>query len=1037
MKRIVGFLLVACMAVSNFSAFAQSTEQNQKLVEIYNADFDSFNAENAAHGVFDNALKISSWEQSVAAYKDSVYFARNPNGEKEDIVVRGLCRTNNAFSMIFNAEKAKEQIQSADKLYFSADVYLDENFTKNTTVSFWTTPFNDPKGTIARFSFNINNKQIITEGEVAYSGEILNKWHTIGVLVDVPNKTVSYYYNNLPVTGAQMTTNAWNGTLDGLGRFIYATLNSPSKDCNMYFNNVYCFDVPEYIIESDLNETVEFPDIITMKAQDGTEKEINVLWESNSVNSNVEGEYTVFGRCDYENAIVTAKVKVADSLKREMTQLRNKMNERTASDKECAELAKKIKEKNNYLNAEEYLNEIENYIKSFSDKVINYLPNLNEKINAKTNKITLSYERTIKSFEDISLKDEKNNEINVSAELSDDGKSIEINIGEKLNIYKEYLLTLTGIKDIFDFELQEEAIKFRTCMLSVNIENENEYGAGKKISWDEDENISIKCSVKKIGDTKSVDVPNNYKFEELGQYEVTLNANNGAEVETYVIFILEAIAPKANNVKISGIPETGEVIKASYEFYDKNNDEEKGSIFEWYRDNELIEGANSKEYILTQQDENHIIYFKITPKADSEYESVGETVTAEFTGAYSPAAQNVKISGDVKFGSLLTGEFEIHDKNGDDTLIEPTYKWVFENDKGEKSDVGNEKTLTLKEEYVDGNLFFEITPKSNKKPCEGESVQVKIAAPARAKAIELTVKGNAAVGNILSGTYTWYDVNYQTGDREGKTIERWIDAKNGNIISNSAAITLTSDLAGKTIYYEVVPYSIDMPYEGIPAKSEEIYVKKNTDSGGGASSGGSSNSRGQMIVQPQPNVTEDENKPNNENKIFYDDIENHWAKEYIIELSDKKVITGTGNNKFDPQRYVTRAEFVTMIMRLKGIKEVEYNQDFEDVLKSHWASGYIKAALDNGIIAKDTTFNPDTEIKREEAAKILSLISNTSEQEEVNTNISDREEISEWAIEYVDDCIKKGIFAGDENGRFNSKSSLTRAEAAVVLWRLK
>ncbi|MBE5039327.1 S-layer homology domain-containing protein [Ructibacterium gallinarum] len=81
-----------------------------------------------------------------------------------------------------------------------------------------------------------------------------------------------------------------------------------------------------------------------------------------------------------------------------------------------------------------------------------------------------------------------------------------------------------------------------------------------------------------------------------------------------------------------------------------------------------------------------------------------------------------------------------------------------------------------------------------------------------------------------------------------------------------------------------------------------------------------------------------------------------------------------GNMHFDD--FITRAEFVTIALRLKLYGNVELYQEetrFLDVPSSHWASGLISMAEGMGIITGDVegTFRPDAFVTYDEAVKIL------------------------------------------------------------------
>ncbi len=241
-KRAAAILLSGVLLASGVVP-TMAEESDITVKEVYNATFDSFTSGTEAYDKFDGGLlKIGNWENSVPDYADAAYFADNPaeNADAEDVVVRGLCRKNTYFSIIFNADKkeVKEELQNAEKLCLTTDVYFDDDFDKRVDLSWWTTPFNEQKGLIGMFQFDFAKKEIRANGQSVYSGEIRSKWHTVGLLVDNTTKQVSYFFDNVPVAGAQNIKNSWNGTLNGMGRFLYAQLNGQTKDCYMYFNSV-------------------------------------------------------------------------------------------------------------------------------------------------------------------------------------------------------------------------------------------------------------------------------------------------------------------------------------------------------------------------------------------------------------------------------------------------------------------------------------------------------------------------------------------------------------------------------------------------------------------------------------------------------------------------------------------------------------------------------------------------------------------------------------------------------------------------------
>lgn len=1033
-KRAAAILLSGVLLASGVVP-TMAEESDITVKEVYNATFDSFTSGTEAYDKFDGGLlKIGNWENSVPDYADAAYFTDNPaeNADAEDVVVRGLCRKNTYFSIIFNADKkeVKEELQNAEKLYLSTDIYFDDDFDKRVDLSWWTTPFNEQKGLIGMFQFDFAKKEIRANGQSVYSGEIRSKWHTVGLLVDNATKQVSYFFDNVPVVGAQNIRNSWNGTLNGMGRFLYAQLNGQTKDCYMYFNNVAAYALPELSFESDLDNDISLPEEITLKKQEDTET-AKVSWDTSNVSINKEGDYSVKGTVLGTPLTLDAKLTVVDFIKREMSALSEKMDSKSAMQEECLVLYDKISEKEDYSNRDSYMAKINEYINGFSKDMVSQVPDLTGKVDAASKSITVNFDRLLQPWAEIILSDAAGENVPLKTEFTD--KSVILKPQQKLATNEEYTILIKELSDKFGNILQQSPISFKTKIISVNIKDGEKYGYGKKLLWEENgKNVVTAKIIDEDG--KEENAENGYTFTQTGAYEVILSADNGAEVEKFKITILEAFAPVASDVKITGKAETGETLTASYTFFDENNDEEKDSLYQWYRDNEAIDGATELTYTLTEEDEDKTIAFEVTPRADSEYESTGKSVRAEFLGACRPVAENVKINGKIEFGSELSASYEIHDRNGDEETDGADSKWIFENEKGEKRDVGEGDKYTITENEQDGVLWFELTPKSKVKPYSGETVKTKIITPSRPKAENVEVKGDAKVGSILTGTYKWTDANYADGDREGLSEEHWVNASTGKIIADGAAIELSSSLKGENIYYEVIPKSVNAPMVGDAVRSKTFTVSGGSSSGGKGS--GSSSGGGGSSVYIPPKTTEDDSGKDQSKSDDFKDIENHWAKEYINELYAKGTVKGIDSEHFAPDREISRVEFIALIMRAQGIGEAQYHGDFSDVSSDFWGAGFIAAALERGFIEKAQMFRPNDAIKREEAAKLISLITQDMPRESGEISFADSEKISAWAVDYIKDCAQKGLIRGDNGGNVNPQSKMTRAEAVTVIWRI-
>ena len=170
-------------------------------------------------------------------------------------------------------------------------------------------------------------------------------------------------------------------------------------------------------------------------------------------------------------------------------------------------------------------------------------------------------------------------------------------------------------------------------------------------------------------------------------------------------------------------------------------------------------------------------------------------------------------------------------------------------------------------------------------------------------------------------------------------------------------------------------------------------------------------------------------------------IQGHWAEDYITTLYDCGIVKGDEEKRFHPDTPVTRAEFLTMMLRTVGIEETAYQDCFGDVSAQDWYSGAVQAGLDSGIISADTAFRPGDQITREEMCKILVLsagehLEQSTALETYGFRFSDAEQISAWAVGYVKIAAYSGLIEGKENGNFEPLSSATRAESAAVAARL-
>ena len=175
---------------------------------------------------------------------------------------------------------------------------------------------------------------------------------------------------------------------------------------------------------------------------------------------------------------------------------------------------------------------------------------------------------------------------------------------------------------------------------------------------------------------------------------------------------------------------------------------------------------------------------------------------------------------------------------------------------------------------------------------------------------------------------------------------------------------------------------------------------------------------------------------------FKDVKANKWFYDEVLYVYEKGLMTGTSNDKFEPNASLTRAMFITILGRLAGAEETASNK-FSDIKKNSWYSGYVGWAVDNGIVTgyEDGTFKPNKALTREEMAACISryvdfMGINMPRESTAPVEFADKGKIAKWARDYVEVLRRAGIANGDQNEKYNPKSNIPRAEMATVIMNL-
>lgn len=189
----------------------------------------------------------------------------------------------------------------------------------------------------------------------------------------------------------------------------------------------------------------------------------------------------------------------------------------------------------------------------------------------------------------------------------------------------------------------------------------------------------------------------------------------------------------------------------------------------------------------------------------------------------------------------------------------------------------------------------------------------------------------------------------------------------------------------------------------------------------------------------------------------YSDVkETDWYYSQVMAMTEKGLFEGKGNNMFCPDDTMTRAEFITVIIRA-----VFPDEDITSGTGEKWWQGAYEAAVEKGILEANgsdigvslssfsdktstksnqlkTNIDLDAVIQRQEMAlysvRALKALGETDIPS--YTQMFDSEKIDTQYKESVYQAYGAGIIVGDEKGFFNPLNTLTRAEASTVLYRI-
>lgn len=189
------------------------------------------------------------------------------------------------------------------------------------------------------------------------------------------------------------------------------------------------------------------------------------------------------------------------------------------------------------------------------------------------------------------------------------------------------------------------------------------------------------------------------------------------------------------------------------------------------------------------------------------------------------------------------------------------------------------------------------------------------------------------------------------------------------------------------------------------------------------------------------------------NSIYFNDIEKHWAKSYIENAYDKKVVNGYEDGSFKPDNNITRIEFIAMLSRFLDQKDAPYldtdniyytydfvnnwaKEDYDDLMR-HYGYFVDRNVTSAGYTTINYVFgnniNMNKNITREEVVALMYPFFKSNNNADIEFDDINESRFQK-EIERLTDCK---IINGYEDNTFRPKNNITRAEVATMFSKVK
>ena len=169
--------------------------------------------------------------------------------------------------------------------------------------------------------------------------------------------------------------------------------------------------------------------------------------------------------------------------------------------------------------------------------------------------------------------------------------------------------------------------------------------------------------------------------------------------------------------------------------------------------------------------------------------------------------------------------------------------------------------------------------------------------------------------------------------------------------------------------------------------------------------------------------------------LFKDIPSNYMYYKEVEYLTSNKIVTGYSDGTFKPNNKLTRAHAAVIMSRALGLNTSNVkNPSFKDIPANHIYYKEIAAVAEAGIMSGrgNNTFDPDATLTRAQMAKIVALAydlkgTSTIEFKDVPKN--------DWAYMYIQQLAANNITTGYNGNLYKPNESISRVHFGLFLYR--